>query len=98
MLQAIQALILDSKGSEDLLPCTDDLLSLMVVMIGRSGVTNLSAHAAHVEHFLFFTSSGSHKGELGYHLTNFYAATEYAIGHAEVLRNSEGVAGLELAE
>jgi len=59
------------------MPCADDVLSLMVVLLARARVKHLVAAAVYMDTFLCMTEATSHKGELGYALANFMAACEY---------------------
>jgi hypothetical protein len=59
------------------MPCADDVLSLMVVLLARGRVRHLVASAVYMDTFLCMTEATSHKGELGYALANFMAACEY---------------------
>jgi len=60
------------------MPCADDVLSLMVLLLARARVRNLVAACVYMDTFLCMTEATSHKGELGYALANFLAACEYA--------------------
>jgi len=54
-----------AKSADDLLPCADDLLSLMVLLLTRASVHYLSANATFMDHFLSLQTPFQHKGELG---------------------------------
>mmetsp|Transcript_874 Transcript_874/g.1812 ORF Transcript_874/g.1812 Transcript_874/m.1812 type:complete len:1046 (-) Transcript_874:193-3330(-) len=65
------------KHADDLLPCADDLLSIVVLLVTRANVYSLAANATFMDHFLSLQTPFQHKGELGYVLANFMAAVEY---------------------
>jgi hypothetical protein len=54
-----------ANSADDLLPCADDLLSLMVLLLTRASVHYLSANATFMDHFLSLQTPFQHKGELG---------------------------------
>ncbi|KAH9311806.1 hypothetical protein KI387_026841, partial [Taxus chinensis] len=80
VLEAIKTVETSYTGAmqdmEELLPCTDDLLSFMVLLMARAKIQNLQANASYMENFLYINKDGS-KGELGFHITNFLAACNY---------------------
>ncbi|KAJ7538592.1 hypothetical protein O6H91_11G055600 [Diphasiastrum complanatum] len=63
---------------DGLLPCTDDLLSFMLLLMARARVKYLQANACYMQKFLL-VQEDCQKGELGYHITNFAAACEYLL-------------------
>ncbi|KAK3265711.1 hypothetical protein CYMTET_25630 [Cymbomonas tetramitiformis] len=67
----------EPMSEEAALPCADDLLSLVVLLITRANVHHLVANATYMDNFLSLRVPFSHKGELGYVLANFMAAVEY---------------------
>lgn len=81
ILQGIQSVVKSSTRAlqdiEGLLPCTDDLLSFMVLLMARAKVQNLQANASYMENFLHINKEDGDKGELGFHMTNFFAACNY---------------------
>ncbi|KAK3271052.1 hypothetical protein CYMTET_20580 [Cymbomonas tetramitiformis] len=82
----------DRKISEKMLPSTDDILSLILLLLIRTKVPHLFSHIAYIEHFLYVHDpSESSKGELGFHLTNFMVASEYLVseGIQRIIEDSE---------
>lgn len=81
ILQGIQSVVKSSTRAlqdiEGLLPCTDDLISFMVLLMARAKVQNLQANASYMENFLYVNKEDGDKGELGFHITNFIAACSY---------------------
>ncbi|KAJ7529435.1 hypothetical protein O6H91_15G050300 [Diphasiastrum complanatum] len=65
--------------TDGLLPCTDDLLSFMLLLMARAKVKYLQANACYMQKFLFVQEEDYQRGELGYHITNFVAACEYLL-------------------
>ncbi|KAH7288157.1 hypothetical protein KP509_31G014700 [Ceratopteris richardii] len=82
----IQHLIKSCTGaledSEALLPCTDDLLSFMLLLMARAKVRNLHANACYMDNFINLQKD-TNRGELVYHITNFMAACKYL--HSEAV-------------
>lgn len=80
IINGIQSLIKSFTGAlkdtEGLLPCTDDLLSFMLLLMARAKVKNLHANACFMENFLNLQKD-TNGGELMYHITNFVAACSY---------------------
>ena len=52
-------------SEEASLPCADDLLSLVVLLLTRAGVQSLCAHTVYIDNFLSLQTPFQHKGELG---------------------------------
>lgn len=80
ILQGIQSVVKSSTTAyQDIgvLPCTDDLLSFMVLLMVRAKVQNLQANASYMENFMYINKEDGDKGELGFHMTNFVAACNY---------------------
>ncbi|KAI5069425.1 hypothetical protein GOP47_0015726 [Adiantum capillus-veneris] len=80
IINGIQSLIKSCTGAlkdtEGLLPCTDDLLSFMLLLMARAKVRNLHANACYMENFINLQKD-TNRGELVYHITNFMAACKY---------------------
>eukprot|EP00250_Pteridium_aquilinum_P016233 c23014_g1_i3 orf=257-2164(+) len=87
IIDGIQRLIKSCTGAlkdtEGLLPCTDDLLSFMLLLMARAKVRNLHANACYMENFINLQKDTS-RGELVYHITNFVAACKYL--HSEAVQ------------
>ncbi|GAQ91528.1 hypothetical protein KFL_008010030 [Klebsormidium nitens] len=66
-----------ASARDDFVPCTDDLLSLMLLMLTKAKIPRLLAQAMYIEHFLNLHLDDGLTGELGYHLTNLLAACAY---------------------
>ncbi|XP_024518036.1 uncharacterized protein LOC112341688 [Selaginella moellendorffii] len=71
VMDGIQA----SSSKENQL-CTDDLLSLMLLLIAHAKLQHLQATACYMENF-FQMRDDQQTGELRYHITNFVAACAY---------------------
>lgn len=87
IIDGIQSLIKSCTGAlkvtEGLLPCTDDLLSFMLLLMARAKVRNLHANACYMENFINLQKD-TNRGELVYHITNFMAACKYL--HSEAVQ------------
>ena len=81
IIEGIQSVISSCSGTtaekDGLLPCTDDLLSFMLLLMARSRVKNLQANACYMDNFLSLQMEDEQGGELAYHVTNFVAACNY---------------------
>lgn len=93
IIEGIQSVISSCSGTsadkDGLLPCTDDLLSFMLLLMARSRVKNLQANACYMDNFLSLQSQEEQGGELSYHVTNFVAACNYLnSGEVEKLLSS----------
>lgn len=81
IIEGIQTVISSCSGTtaekDGLLPCTDDLLSFMLLLMARSRVKNLQANACYMDNFLSLQAENEQSGELAYHVTNFMAACNY---------------------
>lgn len=81
IIEGIQTVISSCSGTtaekDGLLPCTDDLLSFMLLLMARSRVKNLQANACYMDNFLSLQMEDDQGGELAYHVTNFVAACNY---------------------
>lgn len=81
IIEGIQSVISSCSGTtaekDGLLPCTDDLLSFMLLLMARSRVKNLQANACYMDNFLSLQMEDDQGGELAYHVTNFVAACNY---------------------
>ncbi len=81
IMEGIQSVITSCKGTQadtdGLLPCTDDLLSFMLLLMAKARVTNLQANACYMDNFLSLSNQYGEEGELRYHVTNFVAACSY---------------------
>ncbi|KAG0556430.1 hypothetical protein M758_11G051400 [Ceratodon purpureus] len=81
IIEGIQTVISSCSGTsaekDGLLPCTDDLLSFMLLLMARSRVKNLQANACYMHNFLSLQMEDEQSGELAYHVTNFVAACNY---------------------
>ena len=66
----------DEEESPDSVPGTDDLLSLLVVLVARARPTRAVSLAAYMDGFHALVGAG-HKGELGFALANFLGAVQY---------------------
>lgn len=64
------------KDADGMLPCTDDLLSFMLLLMARAKVRHLHANACFMENFINLQKD-TNRGELVYHITNFVAACKY---------------------
>lgn len=95
IIDGIQKLIKSCTGAlkdtEGLLPCTDDLLSFMLLLMARAKVKNLHANACYMENFINLQKD-TNRGELVYHITNFVAACDYLHSSAiqELVANFPG--------
>ena len=58
-------------------PGTDDLLSLLVVLLAKCGLASPVSLAMYADSFHVLLGS-QHSGEIGYALANFYGAVQYA--------------------
>lgn len=80
IIDGIQSLINSCTGAlkdtGGLLPCTDDLLSFMLLLMARAKVRNLHANGCYMENFINLHKD-TNRGELVYHITNFVAACNY---------------------
>lgn len=90
IIEGILSVISSCSGTaaekDGLLPCTDDLLSFMLLLMARSRVKNLQANACYMYNFLSLQLEDEQGGELAYHVTNFVAACNYLIsGEVEKL-------------
>lgn len=87
IINGIQSLIKSCTGAlkdmDGLLPCTDDLLSFMLLLMARAKVRNLHANACYMENFINLQKD-TNRGELVYHITNFVAACKYL--HSEAVQ------------
>jgi hypothetical protein len=83
IIEGIHSVISSCSGTsaekDGLLPCTDDLLSFMLLLMARSRVKNLQANACYMYNFLSLQMEEDQQGggELAYHVTNFVAACNY---------------------
>jgi hypothetical protein len=69
----------EKRSADDLLPCADDLLSLMVLLLTRASVHYLSANATFMDHFLSLQTPFQHKGELGCELPPRFSAPPHSL-------------------
>lgn len=89
----------DEEDTPDSVPGTDDLLSLLVVLVARARPARAVSLAAYMDGFHALVGAG-HKGELGFALANFLGAVQYVRSEQmrELLARWEGKGEAEAGE